>query len=424
MATKKSNKVPEKVKPSDIVLTQRFIDSKKEIEKCGGWKIPDKTIAGLNLYVGKSGSKSWYIRYRDRDNKSQAYRFGSDKQYNLVAARKEAKQILGRIAKGENPAAKKRDDKQAALDKEQATEVARSRTLRKFLEGYYWTHYLSSQKSGLATKKRILSAFEPFLDTHIAEITSEDLVEHRTGRLKSAAPQTLNRDRLAIHALFEVAVSIKEPARLISINPANKKDYPPLKTVNDERVRYLGQHDEHENFSKGERQRFMDALKTMPLNIQTLVGLALNTGCRRGELFSLKWENVSIKNKRITLDARTTKTDKKRFIPLNKKAIALLDTWHTKKGEKVTHISGLVFPSQITGKRMTDIKRSWKTLVSRAEVTDFRFHDLRHDFASRLVMKGVPLIKVRDLLGHSSIEMTERYAHLNAEELHSAVEVL
>ena len=88
----------------------------------------------------------------------------------------------------------------------------------------------------------------------------------------------------------------------------------------------------------------MDALKTMPLNIRTLVGLAMNTGCRRGELFSLEWDMVSMKANTLTLDASTTKTSKKRVIPLNKKALAILDTWRTKKGENVTHISGPAFP--------------------------------------------------------------------------------
>ena len=73
---------------------------------------------------------------------------------------------------------------------------------------------------------------------------------------------------------------------------------------------------------------------------------------------------------------------------------------------------------------MDNIKRSWSTLVTKAQVEDFRFHDLRHDFASRLVLAKVPLIEVRDLLGHASITMTERYAHVDSEKLRSAVEVL
>jgi len=87
-------------------------------------------------------------------------------------------------------------------------------------------------------------------------------------------------------------------------------------------------------------------------------------------------------------------------------------------------LSGLVFPSDITGKPLVGIKRQWANLMKVANITGFRFHDLRHDFASRLVMKGVSLYEVKDLLGHSSITMTERSAHLADEQLRNAVEVL
>jgi len=153
----------------------------------------------------------------------------------------------------------------------------------------------------------------------------------------------------------------------------------------------------------------ISALPSMPLQIQTIVGLAMNTGCRRGELFNLTWDNISLKNKTLTVTGMVAKSKKKRVIPLNSKAMELLKTW--RKGN-VTHISGLVFPSDITGKPLVGIKRQWANLMKAANVTGFRFHDLRHDFASRLAMKGVSLYEVKDLLGHSSITMTERYAHL------------
>ena len=75
-------------------------------------------------------------------------------------------------------------------------------------------------------------------------------------------------------------------------------------------------------------------------------------------------------------------------------------------------------------KPLTDIKHSWATLVKEAQVDGFRFHDLRHDFASRLVQAGIPLDQVRDLLGHSSVTLTERYAHLAPHLRKAAVEML
>lgn len=105
-----------------------------------------------------------------------------------------------------------------------------------------------------------------------------------------------------------------------------------------------------------------------------------------------------------------------RHLPLNAEALDTLKRW--KKQSKAT---GLVFPSPKTGGRMDNINSSWEELCELAEVADFRFHDLRHSFASRLVMAGVDLNTVRELLGHSDIRMTLRYAHLAPDKLAEAV---
>ena len=82
-----------------------------------------------------------------------------------------------------------------------------------------------------------------------------------------------------------------------------------------------------------------------------------------------------------------------------------------------------VFPSD-SGEPLTDIKSAWLALVGVAKLTAFRFHDLRHSFASKLVMAGVDLNTVRELLGHADLQMTLRYAHLAPEHTAAAVEKL
>ncbi len=397
-------------------ITQAFADKAKSVDG-KPFRIFDETVTGLCLYVGSSSSKSWYLYYTSRDNKRQSYRFGSLAQYNVVEARIKARKLLGKIAANEDPAEKKRQ-------KKLAKESASARTLEKYLDGGYWTHYLSKRKDGKADQFRVRSIFKDFLDRDMATITPAELIAHRTKRFdKGRKATTLNRDRMALHGLFEKAIK----DGLIENNPAHKSVFEPLPLVDDKRVRYLGQRDEVEDIRDdsgnkvGERQRFIKALSSMPLQIQTIVGLAMNTGCRRGELFNLTWDNVSMKKQTLTVTGMVAKSKKKRVIPLNSKAMDLLLAW--RKGN-VTHISGLVFPSDVTGKPLVGIKRQWTNLTKSANITGFRFHDLRHDFASRLVMKGVSLYEVKDLLGHSSITMTERYAHLADEQLRNAVEVL
>ena len=147
-----------------------------------------------------------------------------------------------------------------------------------------------------------------------------------------------------------------------------------------------------------------------------MVTLSLNTGLRRGELFGLTWENVDLKNNTLTVEGATSKRQTTRHVALNATAKAALKDWKPK------HASGLVFPGR-AGKFWT-VKKSWAALLRRAEITGFRWHDMRHDFASRLVMGGVDLYTVGELLGHDRVETTKRYAHLAPSHKAAAVGVL
>ncbi len=161
-----------------------------------------------------------------------------------------------------------------------------------------------------------------------------------------------------------------------------------------------------------ERNTFADYLKPMVL-------LARNTGMRRGELFALTWENVSVKEKLVTVEGVTAKSGSTRHISLNNEALGVLIDWRNQSdGNK------LVFPNPNTGKKFDNIKKSWATLIKLAGIKEFRFHDLRHHFASSLVMKGQDLNTVRELLGHSDLSMTLRYAHLAPEHKAAAVALI
>lgn len=163
---------------------------------------------------------------------------------------------------------------------------------------------------------------------------------------------------------------------------------------------------------------YADHLKPMFL-------ISINTGLRRGELFKLKWENVDFSNKILTVIGITAKTEKTRYVPLNWEANRVLEEW--KKQEKA---SVLVFPSK-AGNPFNNVNRAWTNLLKLAQLfypTDhhlhFRWHDIRHTFASKLVMASVDLYAVKELMGHSTITMTERYAHLAPGYMKKEVEKL
>jgi integrase len=373
----------------------------------------DATCQGLILRVGANGRMSWAYDYRDPAGKRQTYTIGTTDQYDPGQAR-----LLVEKVRGTDPAGQKRETKVESVK-------AESRTLRKFLEGRYWTDHLVRAPSGKDTKKRILAAWADFLDTDMAAIDVQEVVQHRLDRLaEDLTPQTLNRDRTALLAMLNQAVEWK----LIDKNPLDEPVFKPLKPDDDKRVRWLGQKDEHENIKDaagnkvGERARFMAALAQddTPAYLRQLAHLALNTGMRRGEMFQLRWENVSIQRAELIVRAATSrKTNKSRHITLNAAAVSVLEEL-----AKVRHISGFVFVNPDTDKPFTTPKKSWAALVGRAKLDDFTFHDMRHDFASRLVQAGVNLYEVRDLLGHSSITLTERYAHLAPHQKRAAVALL
>ena len=151
-------------------------------------------------------------------------------------------------------------------------------------------------------------------------------------------------------------------------------------------------------------------------HLQPVLVFALNTGCRKSEILELTWNRVDLKHGFIHL--AKTKSGSPRDIPINKTLKSCL------QGLIRRVDTNLVFYNPKTGSRWHELKRSFSTACRKAKITDFRFHDLRHTFASQLVMAGIDLTTVSRLLGHASLTMTLRYSHLAPDHLKGAVDVL
>ena len=150
--------------------------------------------------------------------------------------------------------------------------------------------------------------------------------------------------------------------------------------------------------------------------LKPIVITALNTGMRRGEIFGLTWDRVDLKNRIILLDK--TKNGERREIPINDTLLQALS------GIVRRLDCNYVFYNPNTLKPFDNIKRSFASALRKSHILDFHFHDLRHTFASRLVMAGVDLITVKELLGHKDIKMTLRYSHLSQAHVRQAISVL
>lgn len=151
------------------------------------------------------------------------------------------------------------------------------------------------------------------------------------------------------------------------------------------------------------------------------IRLALNTGCRRGELMNLEWIRVDFERRLFLLEARHTKQRKRRSVPLNEDALAALETLKHWQNE---HSPGTPWVFGWSKGKIRSFKTAWASALQRAGIENFRIHDMRHTFASWMVMQGESLYVVKELLGHASITQTEIYAHLAPTQMTEAVQRL
>lgn len=138
---------------------------------------------------------------------------------------------------------------------------------------------------------------------------------------------------------------------------------------------------------------------------------------RKGEILKLRWNQIDFSKSVISVE--NTKSGKPRLIAINKFLLEELLKLKRQNGK-----SEYVFLNPKSGRPLNDVKRSFPGAVRRSRIKGLRFHDLRHTFASRLVALGVDLITVKELLGHHSVRITERYTHSKAEQKRRAVEKL
>jgi integrase len=220
--------------------------------------------------------------------------------------------------------------------------------------------------------------------------------------VKGNKPATVNRFIATLSHMFTKAVEwdmVEEETlkriRKVKMLPENNK-----------RLRYL---------SKEECQNLINACDK---HLRSIVITALNTGMRKGEILNLKWNNVDLRHGFILLDV--TKNGERREIPINNSLKAIFLDRNLIRRIDVPY----VFYDPVTGDHYQDVKRSFHTALRRAKIKDFKFHDLRHTFASHLVMAGVDLTTVKELLGHKTLTMTLRYAHLAPSHKVNAVDML
>lgn len=236
----------------------------------------------------------------------------------------------------------------------------------------------------------------------VAEELTPQEIERRLNELaeEGRKPATVNRYRALLSLMFSLAVRNGKLA-------ANPVRHVKRRKENNERVRFLDSEEENKLRKK---------IRELCPEHEAEFDLALHTGMRRGEQYHLRWQDVDLKRNILTI-ARS-KNGEARRIQINSKARPALLTLR----ERADGV-GYVCPGY-EGTRTRDWREWFNKALTAAAIANFRWHDLRHTFASRLVMAAVPLRAVQVLMGHKRIETTLRYSHLGEVYLHEAVERL
>lgn len=264
----------------------------------------------------------------------------------------------------------------------------------KLMDEFLEIHCRANNKESSYTRNVVISKqlLKFFGKKALSQVTVKSIEEYKAVRKKKVEPASVNRELAMLKHIFNKAKAWGHARE----NPVEKVKF----YREPERIRYL---------SPEEIRRLFDIMKKenkKAPHLKPMVILALYTGMRRGEILWLKWSEVDFENRIIHL--ATSKSGKPR-------TIELCDTVYNTLAV-LKHTSKYVFPSDKTGRPFTDIKNAFHALIKKAAIQDFRFHDLRHTFASLNAMRGENAFVIKELLGHSTLEMSLRYSHLSRDK--------
>lgn len=386
------------------------------------------SVRGLLIRVQPSGRKTFYVEI----GRGKRERLGDASQHTLTWARNQAREILGKAAAGHDFQAER-----------QQRRKLKDSTLRAYLDDVFTAHAEANIASHREFLRSVRKGFAHVLDKPMAEITELDMAAWARAR-SEVSIETRRRELSNLKSVLNHAVST-------GVIPGHQLGgYKARGTLADKpsetKVRFLSHAEERrlraaldarEHAAREARERYREwqlarhqqPLPTIPPDeyadyLKPLTLVALNTGLRRGDLFDLQWQHVDLDKgqirKIIGKSSHSRRKAGKRVdpavLPLSAEACQILRQCQRQWGDH-SH----VFTSPKTGGPLTDVKKSFAGVLKDAGIEAFRFHDLRHSFASRLVAAGVDLNTVRTLMTHADIKMTLIYSHLSPDHMADAV---
>jgi len=366
-------------------LTKRTVERLETKDK--EYLVWDREISGFGVRVFASGRKSYLVQYR-AGGRTRRRSIGQHGVLTADEARNEARKLLGEVAKGGNPA----EDRQRIL---RAPTIAS--LCNRFLEEYAEHHCKPSTRKGYEIVIR--TSIKPHLGTRrIVDVTRAEVVEfHHALRER---PYMANRAVSILSKMFNLAEDWG--LRTDGSNPARRI----RKFREEEKKRYLS---DQEQARLG--NVLADALETgqeTPYAVSAIYLLML-TGCRLGEILTLRWEYVTAHH----LELPDSKTGRRR-IPLPREAYDIIMSLPRRDGNP------FVILGDTEDGHLVNLQKPWLRLRKAAGLEDVRMHDLRHTYASVAVMSGIDPFLLKEIMGHKNLQTTLRYAHFADEAVQRA----
>ena len=341
-------------------------------------------MAWIQERIKKNGKKSYTALIRIKGYPPMSATFSRKTDAMIWAGENESKMHIGKHIKGYEA---QKHTLNELIDKYIKDELPKRKTNQKsfYAQLMWWNNKIGAYTLNLIT---------PNLLSKYRDILANEPNVRATKNLFKKSNATVNRYMACLSIVLTKAYKEWE---WIDENPMLKVEK--LKE-NKGRTRFL---------SKDEQEALLNACKDSksPL-LYLLVVLALATGARHGELSNLTWDNVKFnQNSTVTLYLMDTKNGENRTVTIDNLGYELL-----KQHAKIRKINSKFVFARPDGKKPYDLRKQWEQALKKANISNFRFHDLRHTTASNLAMNGASLRDIAEILGHKTMQMTQRYSHL------------
>ena len=358
-------------------LTKRSVEALcTEVKDYLVW---DRDLRGFGVRVYPSGKKTYLVQYRV-GRRTRRITIGQHGALTADEARNQAKRLLGDVARGADPSTEKQTLRRAPTI---------AGLCDRFLQEYVAEHCKPTTARAYATLIR--NHIRPKLGLmSVGEVVRKDVIALHYGMRET--PYQANRAIAMLSKMFNVAEDWG--LRAEGSNPVRRIK----KNREVEKKRYLT---DEEQLRLGQALQAALADGTETIHVVSAFLALLLTGCRRGEIQTLKWEYIHYTH----LDLPDSKTGRRR-IPLPREAYDILTALPRYDGNPYV-IAGLNGESHVT-----DLERPWRRIRERAGLNDVRIHDLRHTYASVAMKNGIDPFTLKEIMGHRNLQTTLRYAHL------------